>query len=99
LVPAPKLTAWLLQSVTDEKFALCFTMVLNLNQGDLVLILRKLSKPMVVVVHGNQLVSAEATVLWDSCFATPRRVRGSCGDAIVHSIRGTGAQTWLWLDF
>ncbi|EDQ85548.1 uncharacterized protein MONBRDRAFT_44371 [Monosiga brevicollis MX1] len=69
-------------SVTDEKFSLCYSLTLTLSQGDVVLNLHKLSAPIVVVVHGNQLPSAEATIMWDRAFALPART-GFQVDAVV----------------
>eukprot|EP00043_Microstomoeca_roanoka_P014003 m.137851 g.137851 ORF g.137851 m.137851 type:complete len:879 (+) comp15904_c0_seq1:136-2772(+) len=60
-------------TVTEEKFALCFRFSLTLPGGDVTFIVQELSLPLVVVVHGNQVPSAEATVLWDNAFAIPGR--------------------------
>ena len=75
------------QSVTEEKFALCFTSTFSVG-GEFVCLsaemfgshagqaytVRRLSLPLVVIVHGTQQCDAEATILWDCSFADIDRV-------------------------
>ncbi|EGD83476.1 STAT5A/MGF protein [Salpingoeca rosetta] len=61
-------------TVTEQKFSICFRVTVTLPGGDSVYLLQELSLPVVVVVHGNQVPGAEATVLWDNAFALPGRL-------------------------
>ena len=60
-------------TVTEQKFAICFRVAVFLPGGELSFLVQELSLPVVVVVHGNQVPGAEATVLWDNAFARPGR--------------------------
>ncbi len=62
------------EQVTEEKFALVFQTSFNIGGEDRVYTVQAMSLPVVVVVHGNQVCSAEATILWDYAFAPPDRV-------------------------
>merc|ERR1719197_846435 len=59
--------------VTEEKYAMVFQATLQIH-GELTVRVRTISTPSVVVVHGNQQASAEATMVWDTAFAEPQRL-------------------------
>ncbi|XP_065883678.1 signal transducer and activator of transcription 5B-like [Dysidea avara] len=60
------------QNVTEEKFALVFQSVLHVGR-EVELVVKAISIPVVVVVHGIQQSSAEATIFWDNYFAESKR--------------------------
>lgn len=62
------------EQVTEEKFALVFSTSFNIGGEDRVYTVQAMSLPVVVVVHGNQVCSAEATILWDYAFGQPDRI-------------------------
>ncbi|XP_062519356.1 signal transducer and activator of transcription 5B-like [Corticium candelabrum] len=61
-------------AVTEEKFTILFTSRFSIGTGELLFAVRSVSLPVVVVVHGNQVQNAEATILWDNFFSEPGRV-------------------------
>eukprot|EP00127_Corallochytrium_limacisporum_P005000 Clim_evm23s196 gene=Clim_evmTU23s196 len=70
------------ETVTEEKFAMCFCMSISIP-NDITLTLYALSLPIVVIVHGNQLPNAEATVLWDNHFSVDPRVPWKVPDSVA----------------
>jgi hypothetical protein len=62
------------EQVTEEKFALVFEASFHVGGEERLYTVQAMSLPVVVVVHGNQSCSAEATILWDYAFGQQDRV-------------------------
>lgn len=60
------------RDVTDEKFAIVFKTTLKVDGVDIHL--KLISFPIVVIVHINQEINAQATIIWDSCFKSQENV-------------------------
>eukprot|EP00118_Oscarella_pearsei_P002848 m.11888 g.11888 ORF g.11888 m.11888 type:complete len:812 (+) comp23673_c0_seq1:85-2520(+) len=75
-------------AVTEEKFTLLFTSRFSIGGGELFFAVRTISHPVVVVVHGNQLPNAEATILWDNFFSEATRVPFHVPDHVPWSMAG-----------
>uniref|UniRef100_A0A3Q2Q4D0 Signal transducer and activator of transcription n=1 Tax=Fundulus heteroclitus TaxID=8078 RepID=A0A3Q2Q4D0_FUNHE len=62
------------ESVTEEKFALLFTAKISISTNDAFFVVKIISQPVVVIVHGSQDNNALATIIWDSAFSEPDRL-------------------------
>jgi len=88
------------EMVTDEKFAIVFTISMEIFGRPLKE--KILSLPIVVTVHGSQETNAWATILWDNAFARTSRQYFTVSDTIswkefgqalsykFHSVTGRG---------
>lgn len=55
--------------VTEEKFTLLFRAQFVIEGGEMEVVLKAFSLPVVVIVHVTQQPPAEATIFWDNAFA------------------------------
>jgi hypothetical protein len=83
------------ESVMEEKFTLLFQSVLHVGEG-INVIVRAMSLPAVVIVHGNQQPQAEFTIFWDNSFSEPNRQPFLTTDVVPWSNLGEALNNYFY---